>query len=57
MPAHKDDQQYFLQRERDARLMAEQSSDPAVHAIHLRFADAYARRARAEATRDSQVAA
>ena len=57
MSARKDDQSYFLERERQARLMAEGACDPAVHAIHLRFAEAYARRARAEATRDSQVAA
>ena len=57
MTARNDDQNYFLQRERQARLMAEGASDPAVHAIHLRFAAAYARRARAEATRDTQVAA
>ncbi len=56
MSARNDDQTYFLERERQARAMAEGSSDPAVHAIHLRFAEAYARRARAEATRD-QVAA
>ncbi|WP_162875459.1 hypothetical protein [Sphingomonas crusticola] len=57
MFARNDDQNYFLERERQARAMAASTTDPAVHSIHLRFAEAYARRARAEATRDSQVAA
>jgi hypothetical protein len=56
MSARDDDQLYFLMRERQARAMAERAADPSIHAIHLRFAEAYARRARAEASRD-QVAA
>lgn len=56
MFARDDDVVYFRMRERQERALAEQADDPAVHAIHLRFADAYARRARAEQGRD-QVAA
>lgn len=56
MTAREDDYIYFLVRERQARAMAACASDHSVQMIHLRFADAYARRARAEAGRD-QVAA
>ena len=56
MSAREDDQLYFLLRERQARAMAERASDHAVQTIHLRFAEAYAQRARAETGRD-QVAA
>ena len=56
MTAREDDELYFLLRERQARAMAERATDHAIQMIHLRFAEAYARRARAEAGRD-QVAA
>jgi hypothetical protein len=56
MPA-RDDYSYFIMRERCARLQAKQSDDPAIRQIHLQFAAAYARRARAEATRRPAVTA
>ena len=56
MFARDDDETYFRMREHQERALAAKTADPAVHAIHLRFADAYARRARAEQGRD-QVAA
>ncbi len=56
MPARDDDQVYFQLRERQARAMAEHAADPGIQAIHLRFAEAYARRARAEAGRDPVAA-
>jgi hypothetical protein len=51
MPARLDDQSYFERRAREARLQAERCVDPAIRHLHLEFAAAYTRRARAEAVR------
>jgi hypothetical protein len=57
MPARDDDMIYFRERERHCRAMAERAADPAVQQIHHQFAEAYARRIRAEAPRPSIVSA
>jgi|GEM_PF-4531295 hypothetical protein len=50
MPAYEnDDRIYYRNRERHCREMAEKAADPAVQQIHHQFAEAYARRLRAEA--------
>jgi len=49
MRAHNDDELYYRERERHCREMAEKANDPAVQQTHQQFADAYARRLRAEA--------
>jgi hypothetical protein len=51
MPAYEDDRIYYQERERHCREMAEKARDPAVQQIHNQFAEAYARRLRAEAFR------
>ncbi|HWI86551.1 MAG TPA: hypothetical protein VNT42_09565 [Sphingomonas sp.] len=51
MPGRDEDEIYYRMREREARAMAERATDPHIKSIHLRFAEAYARRARAEANR------
>ena len=55
MRAHEDDQIYFRERERHCRAMAEKAADPAVQQIHHQFAEAYARRLRAEAVRPASM--
>lgn len=56
MPAHdSDDQIYYRERERHCREMAEKSGDPAVQQTHHLFAEAYARRLRAEAFRPISI--
>ncbi len=49
MAACEDDRIYYRERERHCREMAEKAADPAVQQIHHQFAEAYARRLRAEA--------
>jgi len=51
MNAPNDDRIYYQQRERHCREMAERADDPAVQQIHHQFAEAYARRLRANAPR------
>jgi len=52
MPAYKDDDEiYYRERERHCREMAKKAADPAVQQTHQQFAEAYARRRRAEAFR------
>jgi len=46
-----DDFVYYRERERHCREMAQRAGDPAVQQIHHQFAEAYARRLRAEAFR------
>lgn len=55
MRAYEDDQIYYRQREQHCRDMAEKAADPAVQQIHHQFAEAYARRLRAEAFRPISV--
>ncbi len=57
MSARYDDEIYFRERERQERQMAAEAKDPGVQHIHLRFAEAYARRARSEAGIDQDQAA
>jgi len=49
MPAYDEDRDYYRERERHCRLMAKKAADPAVQQTHHQFAEAYARRLRAEA--------
>jgi hypothetical protein len=49
MHADNDEIVYYRERERHCREMAERSVDPAVQQTHHQFAEAYARRLRAEA--------
>lgn len=44
--ARNDDEIYYRERERQARVLAAQANDPGVQQIHLQFATAYARRIR-----------
>lgn len=46
MSARNDDEIYYRERERQARVLAAQANDPGVQQIHLQFATAYARRIR-----------
>jgi hypothetical protein len=46
--ARNDDEIYYRERERQAREMAAQARDPAIQHIHMQFAQAYARRVRAD---------
>ena len=41
-----EDQEYFAQREREARRMAAEATHASARAVHLRLAHHYARRAR-----------
>ena len=50
-----DDLNYYQARERHCREMAARAADPAVQQIHNQFADAYARRLRAEAFRPISI--
>lgn len=45
----RDDELYFHIREREERARAARSADPGISALHLRFAEAYARRSQAPA--------
>jgi hypothetical protein len=56
MPAALDDQSYFERRAGECLSQAEQSGDPAIRRLHLEFAAAYRRRARAEAGRVPRAA-
>jgi len=44
----REDQEYFAQREREARKMAAEAASASARAVHLRLAQHYARRARAQ---------
>jgi hypothetical protein len=55
MRAHEEDRIYYQQREQHCREMAEKAADPAVQQIHHQFAEAYARRLRAEAVRPASM--
>jgi len=48
MRADNDDEIYYRERERHCREMAQKAGDPAVQQIHHQFAEAYARRLRAD---------
>lgn len=52
-----DDQEYFAAREREARKMAADATDPSARAVHLRLAQHYARRAQPEETEGEDRAA
>ncbi|WP_420142043.1 hypothetical protein [Sphingomonas sp.] len=48
MPAHEDNRSYFERRAQACRERAEAAKDPSIQQLHIRFATAYERRARAE---------
>jgi hypothetical protein len=49
MPAQENNKSYFERRAQDCRERAEAAKDPSIQQLHIRFAAAYERRARAEA--------
>lgn len=55
MSALEDDRTYYQERERHCREMAAKAADPAVQQIHHQFAEAYARRVRAETFRPISI--